>query len=225
MIKTIYHGSKEIIEKPLYRGGKPYNDYGYGFYCTESSDMAKEWAVSPDNNGYANCYEIECSTMNIFNLNDEKYCILHWLSVLLQNRDFEITSALAAEAKEYLIRNFTPDLSDADIIIGYRADDSYFSFARDFISGTISYRQLSNAMTLGKLGQQFVLKSEKAFQQLTFKGYQTADAKEWYRKKELRDKAARREYFDLERNRRQRGDLYITAILDEEMKENDSRLR
>ena len=43
--------------------------------------------------------------------------------------------------------------------IGYRADDSYFSFASDFINGAISYRQLCNAMCLGKLGQQFVLKS------------------------------------------------------------------
>lgn len=225
MIKTIYHGSKDIIKKPFYGGGKSYNDYGFGFYCTESTDMAKEWAVSADSNGYANCYQIDCSNLNICNLNDEKYCILHWLSVLLQNRDFEVTSPLAAEAKEYLVRYFTPDISDADIIIGYRADDSYFSFARDFISGAISYRQLRNAMALGKLGQQFVLKSERAFARIKFTGCETVLSSEWFAKKALRDKAARREYFDLERNRRARGDLYITAILDEEMRENDSRLR
>ena len=40
-----------------------------------------------------------------------------------------------------------------------------------------------------------------------------------------RDKSARREYFDVERNRRQRGDIYITQILDEEMKPDDKRLR
>lgn len=40
-----------------------------------------------------------------------------------------------------------------------------------------------------------------------------------------RDKSARREYFDVERNRRQRGDIYITQILDEEMSPDDKRLR
>ena len=117
------------------------------------------------------------------------------------------------------------DYKRSDIIIGYRADDSYFSFAQDFVNGTISYRQLNNAMHLGRLGQQFVLKSEKAFERIQFVGYEVADSNEWFAKKELRDKSARREYFDIERNKRQKGDLYITQIMDEEMKADDSRLR
>ena len=80
-------------------------------------------------------------------------------------------------------------------------------------------------MHLGKLGHQFVLKSKAAFENLEFLGYETADAREWYRKKAFRDQTARHQYFDVERNRRQRGDLYITTILDEEMKPNDPRLR
>lgn len=80
-------------------------------------------------------------------------------------------------------------------------------------------------MRLGKLGQQFVLKSEAAFNRLEFIGYEIADAKEWYKKKAFRDQSARRQYFDTERNHRQRGDLYITTILDEEMKPDDPRLR
>ena len=35
---------------------------------------------------------------------------------------------------------------------------------------------------------------------------------------------ARREYFDVERNRRQRGDIYIAQIMDEEMMPGDLRL-
>ena len=107
----------------------------------------------------------------------------------------------------------------------FRLKGSYFSFASDFINGAFSYRQLCYAMRLGKLGQQFVLKSKAAFEQLEFLGYETADSKEWYKKKAFRDQTARRQYFDVERNRRQRGDLYITTILDEEMKPNDPRLR
>lgn len=225
MIIKIYHGSENIIEKPVFGFGKTYNDYGLGFYCTDSLEMAKEWGAGMDRNGYANCYEIDCTDLTILDLNDESYCMLHWLSVLLQNREFDVPSGLALEAKEYIIKNFPVDYESYDIIIGYRADDSYFSFAQDFINGTISYRQLCNAMRLGKLGQQFVLKSKKAFERIKFTGYEIADSEEWYAKRMNRDRSARREYFDVERNKRQRGDLYITQIMDEEMKSDDSRLR
>lgn len=79
-------------------------------------------------------------------------------------------------------------------------------------------------MHLGNLGQQFVLKSEKAFDKIRFLGYEIAESPIWFAKKEMRDKAARREYFDVEKNKRQRGDIYITQIMDEEMKSDDKRL-
>lgn len=225
MEKIIYHGSDHVIEKPEFGYGKPYNDYGLGFYCTENPDMAREWGVSLNRNGYANKYRIECEGLSILDLNAPAYTMLHWLAVLLENREFDVSLPLAAEAKEYLLNNFLPDYKSADIITGYRADDSYFSFASDFLNGAISYRQLSNAMRLGKLGRQFVLKSRDAFERLEFMEYEIADAGVWYKKKAFRDRTARQQYFDTERNRRLRGDLYITAILDEEMKPNDPRLR
>lgn len=225
MIKKLYHGSEKIIEKPIFGAGKAYNDYGLGFYCTDTPEMAKEWGVGKDRSGYANSYELDCDGLSILDLNSAEYCILHWLTILLQNREFDIPSGLALEAKEYLLAHFSIDYSGYDVIIGYRADDSYFSFAQDFINGTISYRQLSNAMHLGKLGQQFVLKSKKAFDRIRFTGYEIADCGQWYARKMQRDTSARREYFSVERNRRQRGDLYIVQIMDEEMMPNDPRLR
>lgn len=225
MLKRIYHGSERIIETPVFGYGKSYNDYGLGFYCTESLDMAKEWASSKDRAGYANIYDLDMDGLTLIDLNSEEYCILHWLSVLLRNRQFAVSAPLAREAKAYLLDNFSVNYDDYDLIVGYRADDSYFSFAQDFISGAISYRQLSNAMRLGKLGQQIVLKSRKAFEQIHFKGYEIASAEEWYEKKMMRDRIARAEYFNTERNRRMRGDIYITHILDEEMTADDPRLR
>lgn len=225
MIQKLFHGSSKIIETPLFGYGKPYNDYGLGFYCTDSLEMAKEWGVGKEQDGYANCYEIDCEGLQILDLNAPEYCILHWLTILLQNREFDVPSGLALEAKEYLLANFAIDYEHYDIITGYRADDSYFSFAQDFINGTISYRQLNNAMHLGKLGQQFVLKSKVAFDRIRFIGSEIADSSEWYAKKMLRDQTARRNYFSVERNKRQRGDIYITQIMDEEMKQDDPRLR
>lgn len=225
MLRKLFHGSQNIIETPIWGQGKRYNDYGLGFYCTDSLEMAKEWGVGKGRNGFANCYEINCEGLTILDLNSPEFLILHWLTVLLQNREFDIPSGLAFDARAYLLENFSLPYESYDAVIGYRADDSYFSFAQDFINGTISYRQLNNAMHLGKLGQQFVLKSPLAFERIRFLGYEVAESELWYARKMARDHAARREYFDVERNRRKRGDIYITHILDEEMKSDDARLR
>lgn len=80
-------------------------------------------------------------------------------------------------------------------------------------------------MRLGKLGQQFVLKSKRSFEKIRFIGSQAVMHDEWYLKKMMRDKNARREYLDVERNKRQRGDLYMIQIMDEEMISDDPRLR
>lgn len=66
------------------------------------------------------------------------------------------------------------------MIIGYRADDSYFSFAKDFINNTISVQQLAKAMNLGNLGMQIVLKSQKAFEKIKYITYEIADYRKYY---------------------------------------------
>ena len=96
----LYHGSKDIIEKPIYGQGKKYNDYGLGFYCTDNIELAKEWGTSFERSGYANRYQIDCTELKILDLNDDKYCILHWLAILLSNREFDTPAGLALEAKE-----------------------------------------------------------------------------------------------------------------------------
>ena len=223
-IRCLYHGSSVVVERPEYGKGKPYNDYGLGFYCTETREMAMEWASGRGRDGFANCYEIDCFGLDVLDLSRE-YGVLSWLAVLLENRTFDIASPLALEARDYLLSAFLPDYREHDCIVGYRADDSYFSFAQDFINGGISVRQLGRAMRLGKLGEQFVLKSERAFGRLDFKGYEVVPQGEWCARRMARDRQAREEYLDRERFARQRGDIYITQILDEGMGPDDERLR
>ena len=164
----LYHGSEYIIDKPVLGGGRSHNDYGSGFYCTEYPDMAREWSVTSEHNGYLNMYDFDISGLKILDLN--KYPVMTWLAVLLDNRTFEMTAPLAREARDYILNEFLVDCSTYDVIIGYRADDSYFSFAQDFISGVISYEQLGEAMRPGDLGNQFVLKSAKAFERIRLAG-------------------------------------------------------
>ena len=154
-----------------------------------------------------------------------QYHILHWLTILLQNRIFDIQSDFGEEAKNYLIRNFDVGYQYYDVIGGYRADDSYFSFAQDFLKNAISLRQLSRAMYLGELGRQVVLKSRKAFTQLAFHQAEPAEATVWYPKKQARDSKARRDYFASRKESWRKGEIYMMQILEEEITSDDARLR
>ena len=191
---TLYHGSDKIISEPKCNLGKKYNDYGQGLYCTKHIELAKEWAVDEGRDGFVNIYEIDLAGLKVLDLNSDSYSILHWLTVLLEHRNISVNTPVAIDGLEYLKEHYHVALDDYDLIIGYRADDSYFSFARAFISNSISVSQLQQAMYLGELGIQYFIKSEKAFSKLKFIEAIPVDSAEYYSNKVLRDSNARKNY-------------------------------
>lgn len=225
MRKILYHGSDHIIECPEYGKGMRTNDYGRGFYCTENLELAKEWACAKQKNGYANIYELDMASLNILNLNGRQYTILNWLALLADNRTYWQSGTIAQEAKQYLKEHFLPDISGYDIIIGYRADDSYFSFAQDFVSGAISLQKLSEAMRLGRLGEQIVLKSEAAFRILKYVGNEPAQADEYYIQKMARDRQARKDYRKTKKKSSYINELFMIDIMREGIENDDPRLQ
>ena len=220
----LYHGSPSILEQPIFGKGKKYNDYGCGFYCTEHLELAKEWACSEGVDGYANRYEIETDGLSILNLSTGQYTILNWLAILLQNRRGRLSAPIEKRGREYLLQNFLPEYDTYDVIIGYRADDSYFSFARSFVGNGISLKQLAYSMKLGNLGEQFVLKSEKAFEAIRFLDYVVADNSVYYVKRRNRDTEAR-DAFQKELEKDDVDGIYMRDIIREEMKPDDVRLQ
>lgn len=222
----IYHGSQQIVEVPEFGVGKTYNDYGQGFYCTENIELAKEWACPIKKDGYSNKYLMYLEGLNVIHLTKGEFNILNWLAILLKNRKFDITSPVGSSAREFILSRFMPDTDNADVIIGYRADDSYFSFAEDFVNNVISLRDLERAMQLGALGEQVVLVSERSFEQIEFIEQETADYREYYFKRAQRDRKAREAYASQKKNIQQlMNDIFVLDIMREDMMNDDPRLQ
>ena len=218
----LYHGSEEIVEKPEFGKGRKHNDYGLGFYCTESEELAKEWACSSVKGGFANRYVLDMSMLNVLNLDSEEYSILNWMAVLAENRLFSLDTPVAGRAKRYLKENFYVNVNAYDVVIGYRADDAYYDFADAFLNNEITVEQLAQAMRLGKLGEQVVLKSKSAFNSILFLDYDTADYKEYYPVRKARSENAEQ---DFRRICEESGDgLYMIDILRGEIKNDDARI-
>ena len=221
----VFHGSDHIIENPVFRGGKRNNDYGYGFYTTRSADLTKEWACAQNTDGFANRYDLDTDGLKVLNLNDPEYSILNWLAVLTKYRTYWQKGSIAEEAKAYLQDRFFVDPEAFDIVIGYRADDSYFTFAQDFVAGTISLQKLNEAMHLGELGEQIVLKSRLSYEHIKFLNAEPAIASIYYDKKTARDRDARREYRRTRRKADSISELYMLDIMREGIENGDPRLR
>ncbi len=221
-IITLFHGSEKVIEVPSFGEGKRNNDFGLGFYCTETENLAKEWAVSSLRDGFCNRYTLDTEYMKILNLNSPDYTILNWIAVLVEHRLFSIRTPIARRAKKYLIDNFGINVNAFDIVTGYRADDSYFDYAESFLNNAISVEQLAAAMKLGKLGEQIVLKSQFAFSRIRFEGFDVAEKEEFYVLRKARDDEANRLYLELLEE--ESDGLYIQDIIRGGITNDDSRI-
>lgn len=221
-MRKIYHGSVKIIEQPVNGAGRKDNDYGGGFYCTEDIELAKEWAAADERGGFVNCYEVEEAGMSFLDLQQmpeekssfsaEERLVLQWMAVLLDNRSVRLGSPLEKKGKEYLLSRFLPDISKYDYLIGYRADDSYFSYARAFLSNTLTVGQLSAAMRLGDLGLQYVIRSSRMFERIRFCEAVSVDGRIYYPRRMQRDQAARQKFRSMLEEDMERG-LYLSDLM------------
>ena len=162
----LYHGSPNRVIVSKFGFGEDRHDYGRGFYLTENLELAKEWAVCrPDEtNGWVHKYELEMDGLNI--LDFQKYDVLSWLAELMKHRD-------AADSRRYkmlaqkFIEKYGIDTCGYDVITGWRANASYFYIAKEFVRDNIDIEILEELLSLGGLGIQFCIKSERAFAQLS----------------------------------------------------------
>jgi len=196
----IYHGTPKRNFKPDSKFKNPENDYGCGLYTTEDMLLAKEWAMSKYNKfdeGYVFGYKINLSDLNVLHL--DAMDSLYWLAALLENRPVDNLSEVSKDRLKRLVSKYHLDLDQYDVIRGYRADDSYFTYAKDFLRGDLYREQFDKAITLGNLGLQYCIKSEKAFNLLVNVSFDEASKVDRYRFNQ-RDLKARNDYVRVKRS-------------------------
>lgn len=175
-ILTLYHESDHILPNPTYGFGKADNDYGSGFYTTADKDKAADWAVASGGVGaYVNIYQIDTTGLNVVNLDESG--TLAWIAEIVYNRGARGEAAMILAKR--LSDLYKVDLSDADIVIGYRADDSYSDIVDAFLQNQLNIDEVNRLFHKGELGLQYFIKSEKAFERLEYKGNEIINTKDY----------------------------------------------
>ena len=221
---TDAYGNLTLVSKPVHKLIHAVQPDIIRKYCNILSITSEQLKKVNILRQMAGVYEINTADLSVLNLSSSEYTILHWLALLMKYRKFRVSTPVMKRGADWLKEHFLIDLTPYDAVIGYRADDSYFSFARAFVNNEISLTQLSYAMRLGKLGEQFVLKSPAAFEKIEFISYEIADNTEYYAKRKARDDEARAA-FRAELEKDDLDGLYMRDIIREEVQADDPRLR
>lgn len=190
---VLYHGTADKAIITTYGLGNDKHDYGRGFYLTESIELAKEWAVCrPDEiNGWVHKFEIDINELHILDFQEKD--ILSWLAELMKHRDAADSKRYRMLAKQF-IGKYGINTDGYDIIKGWRANASYFYIAKEFVRDNIDLDILPELLSLGGLGIQYCLKSERAFSKLheIHEDLLAVEYNEFNKKYNTRDVSARR---------------------------------
>lgn len=151
----LYHGSLEIVMRPVIRQMNRTLDYGRGFYTTTSEKQAEDWVKrrlkeAEATNGYVNVYEfnerIGLSLKNLmFDAPTEE-----WVDFVMHNRTE---------------RGFTHDY---DIVYGPVANDRVYAAFALYEGGLLDKQYLIAELKTYKLVDQYLFHTEAALRTLTF---------------------------------------------------------
>jgi hypothetical protein len=171
---TLYHGSIHLFDKIDVACGKPFKDFGIGFYASPSVDLSENLALRNKAieearikklegrtvvNAWLYEYEFDLRNRETLNVKEFEKSDKEWMRFIVQNR-----------TSETQIHNY-------DVVIGPTANDNTRVAIRAFFAGAYGDIQSDNAMdTLisliepARLPTQFCFRSEKSAAMLILKG-------------------------------------------------------
>ena len=162
----LYHGSNTVIEKINLAKGRPFKDFGKGFYLTTIEEqavfMAKRTCRIFHGSPFVTKFEFDDETLKNSGLNVKKFDAptTDWAMFVLNNRNrtfMDFTDENSNHDNKY------------DIVIGAVANDDIVLLFRDFSNGRIDMNALANGMKYKKLSNQYSFHTDKAVSLLTKK--------------------------------------------------------
>lgn len=157
----LYHGSDVLVSQPDLTKGKPYKDFGRGFYLSDTKEQALEMAARIVNRAdrgampIVSTYEFDESAMADSSLKIKRFDTYseEWAEFVLHNRD----------------RKMPQPIHTFDIVYGPIADDSVVRQMRRFELGDITLDELMRELKYPqKITFQYFFGSEKALERLHF---------------------------------------------------------
>ena len=146
---NLYHGSKDIVDKPLVSSGRDNLDFGKGFYTTSVQAQAEKWVqrfILLGHKGYINVYDYA------------------------ENSDLKILrfEKMTDEWLDFIVACRSGKVHDYDIVEGPMADDTIFNYVQSFIDGQITREAFWNLAKFKYPTHQICFNTEKALATLTF---------------------------------------------------------
>ena len=124
---TVYHGTTSLLDKIEVSKGKPYKDFGCGFYVTKSKTHAKKIALRNkrieierfglESEAYVYTYEMDLKGLSGLKVKEFKEADFEWIQFVIANRK---------------VRTRTHDY---DVVIGPTANDDTMVVINAYLDG------------------------------------------------------------------------------------------
>ena len=158
---VLFHGAKgEIVGDIDAHHSSISNDFGPGFYLGETLPQAATWVAGvSESSVYCFYFKPEPDMKElVFPVNRE------WMYAILYYRHAFHRKKVPDE-----VANIVKRVEEADYIIAPIADNKMYEILNQFIRGNITDEACLHALSMTDLGNQYVLKSDKAIRSLQFR--------------------------------------------------------
>lgn len=153
----LYHGSTDIIKKPLILDSQRLLDFGKGFYTTTNLEQAQKWALIKQNRmgenaqAYVSEFFIDDKVIELpsFHVKRFKSADEEWLDFVVRNR------------KENYLHPF-------DMVIGAVANDTLYKTLTLYETGILTKTETIVRLKIHKLFDQISFHSQKIINHISF---------------------------------------------------------
>lgn len=162
----LYHGSQAENFVPTFGLGQDRHDFGRGFYLTDVEELAKEWSVykPKSQDGWIHVFELDLEGLRVLDFRERN--VFAWVAELMRHRDADDSAAYRRRAPLFIEKFGVMDMDDYDVVVGWRANASYFYIVKAFVRGEIDPDCLPGLLKLGGFGIQYVVRSPRGYEHL-----------------------------------------------------------